>query len=355
MKARLIAGIATLSVAALALAGAPAAAQEPRFDGVTLRFATFGGGWEKAIHDFIGIELEKRGGKVEYIAAPPRDALARLIAARGREAPFDVLEMADNTWVDTFEGKFLQKIDLSKLTNKKDLEPYQYNEWRVASWTTQEGLIYNVDKFKEAGIKVPERYSDLLDAKLVGKVLIIDISQAGAPHFLVGASTDAGGGDAKIEPGLDLLKKINPRGFWKLGAESLTQMQAGDVVISTMHAGFAIQARRNNLNYGFIHPKVGSKRGILKEGWLGVVRGTKVTAAAEFFLNAYIEAEAQEKLALRRGVVPVNNVARKNLEKDPLLKEILLLDVKDVNNMLRLDWEALDPNLNEKWTRATAK
>ena len=37
--------------------------------------------------------------------------------------------------------------------------------------------------------------------------------------------------------------------------------------------------------------------------------------------------------ALRRGVVPVNKVARNNLAKDPVLKEILLLDAKDVGNM----------------------
>src|SRR4051794_18716641 len=94
---------AHLLLGILALAGAlaigPARADEPRFDGVVLRVATFGGGWDKAVHEFIGVELEKRGGKVEYVLAPPRDALARLIAARGRQIPFDVVEMADNTWV----------------------------------------------------------------------------------------------------------------------------------------------------------------------------------------------------------------------------------------------------------------
>jgi putative spermidine/putrescine transport system substrate-binding protein len=342
-------------LAALPLVGAPALAQSPRFDGVTLRIATFGGGWEKALHDFIGIELEKRGGKDEYLPSPPRESLAKLIAARGREAPFDVLEMADNTWVDTFEGGFLQKINLANIPNKKELEPHQYDENKVASWNTQEGLLYNIDKFKENGIPVPERYSDLTHPKLAGRISMIDISQAGSTQFLVGASLDAGGSETNLEPGLKLLKQLKIHKFWKLGAEALTQMQAGDSWVAAMHAGFAVQTRRNGLNYGFVHPKVGAKRGMLKEGWLGIVKGSKNAAAAEFFFNAYIDAEAQEKLALRRGIVPVNPNARANLGKDPILKSVFLLAREDVNNMVRVDFTKLDlAAMNDKWTRAVA-
>ena len=337
------------------LAAEPAMAQEPRFDGVVLRVATFGGGWDKAVHEFIGVELEKRGGKVEYVLAPPREALAQLIAARGRAMPFDVVEMADNTWVDTFEGKFLQKIDLSKIPNKKDLETFQYDEWKVASWNTQEGMIYDTAKFKAAGIPAPQHYRDMTDPRLAGKVLMIDVSQAGSVHFLVGAARDAGGSDANLQPGLDLLSSIKARSYWKLGAEALTLLETGEAWVATMHAGFAIQGRKKGMPVAFAHPVVGTTRGILKEGWLGIVRDSKVKPAAEFFINAYIEADAQEKLALKRGVVPVNKVARAALDKDPVLKDTLLLSDADVRNTMRVDWQKLDLDYSEKWGRAVAK
>ena len=343
-----------IGVAAALVAGS-ARAQEPRFDGVVLRVATFGGGWDKAVHEFIGVELEKRGGKVEYVLAPPREALAQLIAARGRAIPFDVVEMADNTWVDTVEGKFLQPIDLSKIDNKKYLEGFQYDEMKVASWVTQEGLIYDTEKFKQAGIQPPKRYSDLADPRLAGKVLMIDVSQAGSIHFLVGAARDAGGSDANLQPGLDLLTRIKARSYWKLGAESLTLLETGEAWVSTMHAGFAIQGKRKGMPVAFVHPAVGSNVGILKEGWLGVIRGTKVADAAAFFINAYIAPEAQEKLALRRGVVPVNKVARAALVKDPVLKDTLLLGDAEVRNMMRIDWQKVDLDFPEKWARAVAK
>jgi putative spermidine/putrescine transport system substrate-binding protein len=337
------------------LAALPALAQEPRFDGVVLRVATFGGGWDKAVAEFIGSEIEKRGGKVEYVLAPPREALAQLIAARGRAIPFDVVEMSDNTWVDTVEGKFLQPIDLSKIDNKKYLESFQYDEWKVASWNTQEGMIYDTEKFKQAGIQPPRRYSDLADPRLAGKVVMIDVSQAGSIHFLVGASRDAGGSDADLAPGLALLSRINARSYWKLGAESMTLLETGEAWITTMHAGFAIQAKRKGLPVAFVHPAVGTNVGIVKEGWLGIVRGTKVAAAAEFFINAYIDTDAQEKLALRRGIVPVNREARAALGKDPVLKDTLLLSDDAVRNMMRIDWQKVDPDFSEKWSRAVAK
>lgn len=346
----------TITIAlVMGLATVVAAAQEPRFDGVTLRVATFGGGWDRAVHEFIGVELEKRGGKIEYVLAPPREALAQLIAARGRTIPFDVVEMSDNTWVDTVEGKFLQPIDLAKIPNKKDLESFQYDSLKVASWVTQEGLIYDAEKFRQAGIQPPRRYSDLADPRLAGKVLMIDVSQAGSVHFLVGAARDAGGSDANLQPGLDLLSRIKARSYWKLGAEALTLLETGEAWVSTMHAGFAIQAKKKGLPIAFAHPMVNGNVGVLKEGWLGVVRGTKVADAAAFFINAYIDADAQEKLALRRGVVPVNKVARAALVKDPVLKDTLLLDDAEVRNMMRVDWQKLDVDFSEKWARAVAR
>jgi putative spermidine/putrescine transport system substrate-binding protein len=352
---RLAWGVVTTVVAA-ALWLSPTAEAQQRFSGVTLRVATYGGGWDKAVHDFAGVQLEQQGLKIEYITGTPRDNLAKLIAAKGRAAPFDVVEMADNTWVDTYEGGFLQKIDLNRIPNKKDLLPTQYDEWKVASWVTEEGILYNTEKFKELGIPAPQRYSDLLNPKLSGKVAVIDISPSGSVQLLVGAATDAGGSIENLEPGFQWLRQMNAFKYWKVGAEAMTLLQTGDVYASTMHAGFAVQARRNNMPIGFVHPQVKTMKGILKEGWLGVIKGTKNAEAAELFINAYIAADTQLNLAKRRGVVPVNSVARSQLAEDPLLKEIFLLDQADVANMMRVDFTKIDlDDITRKWTRAVAK
>lgn len=331
-------------------------AQQPRFDGVTLRVATFGGGWDRAVHKYAGVKLEALGAKVEYVTAPPRDNLAKLIAAKGRPAPFDVVEMGDLTWVDTYEAGFLQKIDLANVPNRKDLLPSQSDEWKVASWVTQEGIVYNAEKFAANGIPKPERYRDLLNPKLAGKLCLIDITQAGASQLIVGVSIDEGGSMTNIEPALKFVKDANPFQFWKVGAQAVTLMNSGDIWASTMHAGFAVQMRRAGLPVAFSHPKIGpTKRGLLKEGWLGVVKGTPAPRAAEYFINEYVSAETQFGLATERGVVPVNGQARAKLADDPLLKELFLLSDADVGNMVSVDFNVFNlDDATQRWARAVS-
>ncbi len=353
-RRRLLAGLA---VSGAALAAPALRAQTPRFAGVTLRVATFGGGWDRAVHKYAGIKLEELGAKVEYVTAPPRDNLAKLIAAKGRPAPFDVVEMADLTWVDTYDAGFLQKIDLANIPNRRDLLPSQSDEWKVASWATQEGIVFNADRFAAAGIPRPERYKDLLDPRLAGKLALIDISQAGAAQLLVGASTDEGGSMRDIEAGLRFVRAANPFQFWKVGAQAVTLFNSGDIWASTMHAGFAVQMRRAGLPVSFAHPRVGPRqRGLLKEGWLGVVRGTPQPRAAEFFINEYVSEATQHGLATERGVVPVNGKARARLASDPILNEMFLLSDADVANMVQVDFNVFNiDDATQRWTRAVSQ
>src|SRR5438132_1034649 len=71
--------------------------QEKRFDGVTLRVATYGGPWKDALQELIGADMEKRGAKIEWETGSPNQHLAKLIIARGKAVPFDVTEIDDPT------------------------------------------------------------------------------------------------------------------------------------------------------------------------------------------------------------------------------------------------------------------
>ena len=103
----------------------------------------------------------------------------------------------------------------------------------------------------------------------------------------------------------------------------------------------------------FTHPRVGpGERGLLKEGWLGVVKGTPVARAAAFFINEYVSAETQLGPALERGVVPVNVGAQAKLSSDPVLKEMFLPSEADVANIVAIDFNVF--NLDEatqRWSR----
>lgn len=343
-----------VAVAAAAFA-ATAAAQEPRFDGVTLRVATFGGGWDRAVHELIGQEIEKRGGKVQYVVGSPRDNLAKLIASRGNP-PFDVIEMDDKTYLDAMSGNLLEKIRPENVPNKRDLDPDGIGDYKVAAWVVQEGILYLPEKFREAGVPPPTRYADLAHPKLAGKVMYADLAAPGTIHILVAMAIDKGGSESNMQPAYDDLKRINPARFWKLAADGQAQLANGDVWAATMHQGHAAQALDKGMPVAFVHPKAGDKVGILRPGWLGIVKGTKVRDAAEFFVNGYLDAKAQEGMAMRRGVVPVNVKAREAIKTSTArMRETSILGPDDVKRMVRVNMEKLDPNYADQVNRAVAR
>ena len=352
MNIRWLGRLLALAFTTLAFA---AAAQEPRFDGQTLRVATFGGGWEKVVHELIGVELEKRGGKVVYIVGSPRDNLAKLIASRGNPA-FDLIEMDDKTYLDAVQGGLLEKIHLDKIPNRKDLDAADYSDFKVGAWVVQEGMLYLPEKFKEAGIAAPTRYSDLDNPKLAGKVSFADLAAPGTIHILASIALDKGGDEAHMQPAYDEIRKINAARYWKLGGDAINQLANGDVWVSTVHQGHAAQALDKGMPVAFVHPRTGTKVGIIRPGWLGIVKGTKVPDAAEFFINAYIEAKAQEGLGIKRGVVPVNSKARDAIKAgNARMKETALLNADEVKNMLRVKMDKIDPDYSEQVNRAVAK
>ena len=74
---------------------------------------------------------------------------------------------------------FIQQIDPSNMSNTEFLEDWQFNEWRIASWHTQESICYNRDKFEELGLPAPVTYNDLTNPKLKGRISIPDITSGG--------------------------------------------------------------------------------------------------------------------------------------------------------------------------------
>ncbi|MGQ0662987.1 MAG: ABC transporter substrate-binding protein [Pseudomonadota bacterium] len=351
-------GLAVAAGLALTLVAAEreAAAQDKRFAGVTLRVATYGGAWRDSVRDFVGNEIEKLGGKVEYVIGSPQDNLAKLLVARGRDVPFDVYEMSASIVPEALGAKVLAPIDLKNIPNIKYLDKHQYNDMMVASWITQESIVYNVEKFKELGIPKPERLQDLKNPKLAGKVSIPDISSGGGIEGVAAFAFAAGGNEDNIEPGLKLIKEINTLRFWKAGGEVVTQLKSGDVWAAVIHAGWGVRAVYAGVPAANSHPIYGTKRGMIKEGFIGVVRNTKHQAAAEFFLNAYLAEEAQYQMSLNNGTIAVNRETQKRLGTTPVVKDFLMLEPEQLKNMARLDFEKVNlSKWNELWSRTVTR
>ena len=335
-----------------------ALAADQRFDGVTLRIATYGGPWKDGMEALLGAEMAKLGGKIEFLTGAPSAHLAKLIVARGKEPPFDLCEVDEPATPQFIEAGVLQKYDVAKLPSKSDLNgPITQGDLLVPDWVFQLGVVYNADKFKELGIPKPTRYSDLLDPRLKGRVGVPDIAGGLGLFVVYGFAIDGGGSDNNILPGLEAMKQLGAKQYFSGNLAAQTALISGDIWANFMGSSWAIRLRRAGHEWAkFALLKVGDNVGIWERGHMGLAKGSRNVEAAHWFVNRLISPEIQLELSKRSGSVAVSRKAVAELDKDPLLHEILMLESGQIANMRRVDFGKIDiSKWNADWNRVMLK
>jgi putative spermidine/putrescine transport system substrate-binding protein len=336
------------------LALARRAAAEGKFAGETVRIGTFGGTNADTIREAVTPAFEAAGAKLEFVIGSPQDNMAKVIAAaRGHaEPPMDAFEIL-GAMVPQIEAlKLLQDLDYSLLPNAQALEPSQRQKQLVAIWTTQEMIIYNVAKFAELGIAAPTSLKDLADPRLKGRVMIPDISSGGGIEAVGAFALTAGGSETDIDPGLKLIHSIDGLRLWKAGGELVSAFKAGDIWAGEAHAGWAVRTAYAGVKVATVPPKLGSHTGMIKEGWMGIVRGSKHAALAAFYIDAYLSAATQYLMAVKTGTVPVAPSAWGRLSDVPVVRDEMILDPARIAEMTKLDYAKVDlADWNDRWNR----
>ncbi len=346
-------GLAALSALAISVGLGPVALADGKFDGVTLRIATWGGSNKAAIEDSIVPKFEALGGRIEFVTGSPQANFAKLIAARGR-APFDVMEILDAQLPDFAQTDYLARIDLSKVPNTRYLEDWSYNEMGMASWLTQETICYNTEKFAELGIPAPTTYRDLAIPELKGRISIPDITSGGGLANFAAISIAAGGDLKNVKPGIDLIRDMNVLKFWSRGGETVTQFQTGDIYAAVVHAGWCVRAKNAGSPVQTVHPVI--KEGVVgvqKYGRLGIMKSSSNYEAALWYVNEFVGIDNQFTLATQTGVFPTNREVVARLGSDPVLKQMLELDPGMLGKQLRIDYSEVNiSDWVDQWTRA---
>jgi putative spermidine/putrescine transport system substrate-binding protein len=332
------------------------AAESKRFDGVELKIGTWGGKWKQAQVDMIAAKFEKLGGTITYVTGSPQSNLAKLIVSRGRP-PFDMMEILDAQIKDFRDGGLLQEIDLDQIPNKMHIEPSQYSKDFVGTWNTQEVMCYNVPKFEELKIPAPRTYSDLMDPRLERRVSIPDISSGGGLAAVGALAHFAGGDETNIMPGLEMVKKINPLKFWSRGGDALTQFQTGDIYVAMLHSGWCLRAYNAGSPVAAAQPEIKTGvKGVAKEGWFGIMKGSKNADAAHWYINEFLDPEFQFNFAVKTGVVPISQPALARINDVPVLKDMVMTDPADRRNQLRIDYsKAVISDWTDLWGRTVGK
>lgn len=337
---------------------APATAQK-KFNDVTITIATFGGPWIDRIKLELAAPLAAEGITMNFVAGSSAEFLAKLIAARGQPAPFDVVEIADETYGDFRAGDFLEKMNAANLPNLKFLDKSMYDEFKVANWASQPGIVYNVEKFAAAGIAPPTKYSDLANPALKGKVLLSDISGYAAYYQITGLAFENGGSDKNPDAGFAMMKKINAHSYSTSVATTLQLFNGGDVWAGIVPVHLGIRMFDAGLPLSAVHPTINGHKGAIARGYLGVSKGSKQLAAAEYYINAMIDTGMQERLYTQAATIPVNRVTmekvRGTVKVDKAGQPFLLMDPAIVAQMWSPDYAVIDKrDWARRWQRSIA-
>jgi len=298
----------------LALSATVAAAQQ-RTD-ITLKVASFAGPFGEALQKYAFDLYTKRTGiKVEVQYANPADFLAKMIASRGREAPFDIVCLDDDVTAAAIDAGVVQKLDPKIVTNLKHLYPeaVDKNGYGATLFFFSLGIAFNKDKLKQAGIPEPKSWNDLWDPRLSGHISIPDIINIQGRDFIIQVARMNGGDESKPEVGIDKIAKIKAHSYNVASNTLQAQLESGDVWIAPWNNMRAAAMADRGLPIGFVTPIEGA---IGNTDTVNLVAGSKHPKEAQELINYMLDPFAQLGMAKLLPTGPSTKLLAAVIEAD---------------------------------------
>lgn len=338
---------------AAALIGAPAAVSA-QTSNVTLNVATFGGHAGDVEKSYVGDRMTRMTGvKIDWTHGNPSDFFAKMLASRGREAPFDVVLLDDTVQDAAIKAGVLAKLDPAIVTNLKDLYPRARNPQGYGPYAIlySVGIVYNKDKLKAAGIAEPTSWDDLWNPKLAGHVSIPDMSLPQGADFVMKIAQLNGGSEADLVPGLKKIAEIKANSYYTSSATLGQQLASGDVWVSVWTSGRAWAMIDQGYPVGYAVPKEGSVLGI---DTVDMVAGTAHPKEAQEFINMQIDPLSQLGWAVEMSYGPSNTTLKSVFEAYPDLARKMPSSEADLRKLYTPKWGLYNANLakaTDYWNR----
>ena len=323
-----------------------------RADTPALRVATWGGSWRDSIESNIAPKLKAQGIQIEYVIGNPEDNLAKLIAAKRQgQIPFDVMECKPEQTGLTEKAGLMQPLDYAQLPSAQAFPVWARATFLVSTLSSEEGVVYNSEKFAQAGIAVPAHYMDLKDDRLRGKLAFPDMGNTAHWNAAVGLAYAGGGSEANLTPALALVNELQPAYFYAVSTDLATQFGSGEIWAAPWQVGWAVRLKRAGVPISMAYMSLGTHRGAMNVNTIGIVKGS-TNSACHAFVDSYLSPEGQAGHCNATGTLPLNATARAALVNDPVARELMLISDADVDNAFRIDWSQVNPQQwRNQWSR----
>ncbi|MFO1081095.1 MAG: ABC transporter substrate-binding protein [Reyranellaceae bacterium] len=325
---------------------------------VTIKVANYGGLFTATQRKYAGdLYTRTTGVKVQYIDANPADHLAKMIASRGREPPYDVTYLDLDVQANAIKAGVLEKLDASLVPNLK----YVYDEAKnkqgygpgMMIYTI--GIAYNTAKFKEAGIPAPTSWNDLWDARLAGKVMLPDLSAVQGRMFLIAAARLNGGGEKDLAKGIEKIAQLKYHSIYTSTVQLEALFPTGDIWAAPMADGRAWGMIDKGLLLAFVRPKEGAMVGM---GMLDVPKGSKLAKEGFAYINAVLDPFPQLGQAYEIPYGPTNSLLSPILAAYPEISKKFTSSLAELKQAYIPDWDAYSSNQDkvlDLWNRQVVR
>src|SRR6266508_2035798 len=156
--------------------GLAAGALAPRWSWAqskTLVVATFPGTWNEAHRQILAPYFRKRtGASVTQSILLAQDQIARLVAARGGQAPFDVAILDDPQVLDAIKQELIIEYPAAKSPHWKELLPQFQDKWGPKISMQVIGIGYNPKRIAAP----PRSWDELWNPKYKGRGVPVELA-----------------------------------------------------------------------------------------------------------------------------------------------------------------------------------
>lgn len=290
----------TISKAAAAAAVLSVAAWVAPAPADTLTISIWGGGYGEMWKKHAAEPFEQQTGhKVVIEGGRSSERLSKLIATKGRG--IDLIFLTDYQMAIARENDLLTPVDPQNIPAMEQLYDFAKDPLGgglcPAITVIGAGLAYNKDHLASP----PSSWNDLFRTDLQGRPGYPNISQSYSPLVLIRIAELHGGGLEAIDVGFRKLASIKDRVQIFRLFEILDAINQGDASVSPMLNIFV--KKDPSVPLSFAWPSDGGV-GILNLAC--VIKGTGNQALAEQFLDFYLSADNQLRIAQGGGDSPVN-------------------------------------------------
>jgi len=302
----------------------------------TLVVATFPGTWNEAHRNLLAPYFKKRtGASVTQSIQLATEQLAKLEAAKGGRAPFDVAILDEPQVYDAAKQGLIDEYPVAKSPNFKDLFPAYQDKWGPKISLQVIGIGYNPKKIKTP----PKSYDDLLNPAYKGRVGLTALNSQLGMAFLAELNRIKGGSETNFDPGFTALKALLPNVgavAANLGAYA-TLWQQEQVDIAPYNFNFVQTLKAKGVPVEFVVPETGLV------GWttsLHLTRNAVEPDLAVAYIDSHLAADMQSEMEKPPyDIIPTNS----KVPLSPAIVDTVATTPADLSKIRGFDWTKINP------------